>query len=306
VLFSSVRRAVVLTAAAATVLGTVSCGSSSSDAGSATASPATASPATSSSASSSSDADGVYLALGDSVPFGYRGGEESTEYQEAANFTGYPATVGDELGLDVLNASCPGETTASFLDVTAQSNGCENTPTAPAGFRTTYPLHVAYASAQQSQLDYAVQTLEARDDVKLVTLQIGANDGFICQASTPDRCATEVGAVAATVGTNVATILDALRNDAGYDGTIVVVTYYSLDYADPTTTNGIEAINAALTDAATAAGAEVADAFDEFQPEAEAAGGDPVAAGLVLRNDVHPTEEGQRLLTDAVMSAVNG
>jgi lysophospholipase L1-like esterase len=241
------------------------------------------------------------------VPFGYRGGETDTEYHDAANFHGYPDTVGDELGFDVLNAACPGETTASFLDVAARSNGCESSsPTQPTAFRTVYPLHVDYASPQQSQLDYAVQTLKARDDVKLVTLQMGANDVAICQATTSDKCTTEIGDVVDTVGKNVATVLDALRNDARYDGTIVVVTYYSLNYAKVRTTIGTRLLNDALTSAATAGGAEVADAFDEFQPKAEAAGGSSIAAGLVLPNDVHPSEEGQRLLTDAVMSAVNG
>ncbi len=286
----------MLALAAAAVLAVVSCSSGDDAASGSSGSPA----------SSSSTEGGTYLALGDSVPFGYRGGEANTEYQDAANFSGYPDAVGDELGLDVLNAACPGETTASFLDATAPSNGCENTPALPAGFRTVYPLHVDYASAQQSQLDYAVQTLEARDDVELVTLQIGANDAFRCQATTPDRCTTELAGVVDTVGKNVATVLDALRNGAGYDGTIVVVTYYSLDYADATTTTGTQLLNTALTNAAATADAEVADAFAAFEPEAEAAGGSSIAAGLVLPGDVHPSEDGQRLLTDAVMSAVNG
>jgi lysophospholipase L1-like esterase len=240
------------------------------------------------------------------VPFGYRGGEADTVYQDAANFHGYPDIVGDELGLDVLNAACPGETTASFLDVTAQSNGCENGPTPPGAFRTTFPLHVDYASPQQSQLDYAVQTLKARDDVELVTLQIGANDAGMCRATTPDRCTSEIRGVVDTVGKNVTTMLDALRTDAGYNGTIVVVTYYSPDYANLRTTIGAQLLNTALTSAATAAGAEVADAFNAFKPKAEAAGGSSIAAGLVLPNDVNPSEEGQRLLADTVRSAVNG
>lgn len=285
-LLSSVRRAVVITAAAVTVLATASC-SSSDDGGS---------------KASSSSVGGTYLALGDSVPFGYRGGEASAAYQEVDDFTGYPELVADELGLDVLNAACPGETTASLLDATAQSNGCENSRTSPEGFRDAYPLHVDYASAEQSQLDYAVQTLRARKDVELVTLQVGANDAFICQATTADRCSAELGGVVDTVGTNVATVLGVLRTDAGYDGRIVVVTYYSLDYADETTTTGIQLLNSALISAANSADAEVANAFEPFA--ARASGGSSIAAGLVLPDDVHPSDEGQQLLADAVMSAV--
>jgi lysophospholipase L1-like esterase len=291
--FPRQRRSAVLAVAAATVLVTVSCGSDNDG---------TPTPT----ASSSPSEGGTYLALGDSVPFGYRGGQPSTEYQDPANFSGYPDTVGDKLGFDVLNAACPGETTASFLDVTAPSNGCENSATLPAGYRTLYPLHVAYASPQQSQLDYAVQTLKTQDDVELVTLQMGANDAFLCQVTTPDRCASELAGVIDTVGKNVATVLDALRNEAGYDGTIVVVNYYALDYSDAAMTASTQQLNTALSDAAATADAEVADAFGEFKPVAEAAGGSSVAAGLVLPNDIHPSEEGHRLLTDAVMSAVNG
>src|SRR3712207_6770089 len=105
---------------AAVVCGLTTAGCSGGDEG-------TGAPATSSSAASSSAADEqTYLALGDSVPFGYRGGEPPEAYQDAADFVGYPELVGEELGLEVLNASCPGETTASFLDAAAPSNGCGN------------------------------------------------------------------------------------------------------------------------------------------------------------------------------------
>ena len=115
---------------------------------------ATSAPAS----SSATEEGGAYLALGDSVPFGYRGGA-TAEFPDADNFVGYPELVGEELGLEVLNASCPGETTASFLDTDAQSNGCGNTPGGAGGFRTAYPLHVDYDAPDQSQLDFAVATL---------------------------------------------------------------------------------------------------------------------------------------------------
>src|SRR5688500_6593384 len=145
---------------------------------SAESSPESSSP-TSSAAPSESGA-GTYLALGDSVPFGFRGGA-TADFSDAANFVGYPELVGEELDLDVVNASCPGETTASFLDTAAQSNGCDNSLQSGFGYRTAYPLHVRYDSVDQSQLDFAVRTLTETDDVELVTVQIGANDAFICQ-----------------------------------------------------------------------------------------------------------------------------
>jgi lysophospholipase L1-like esterase len=249
---------------------------------------------------------GTYLALGDSVPFGFRGGL-SLEYRDPTNFVGYPELIAEDRGFDVVNASCPGETTASFLDTTAQSNGCTNSLNSPLGYRANFPLHVHYDSLQQSQLEFAVETLKRTPDVGLVTLQIGANDGFLCQQTTPDRCAApaELQAVAQTVQTNVDQILSTLRDDGGYDGQIVVVTYYALDNS-PATAASMILLNEALSRAAQAHDATVADGFGAFQSAAAPFGGDPVAAGLVLPHDVHPSERGQRLLAQAVEKVVEG
>ena len=50
----------------------------------------------------------------------------------------------------------------------------------------------------------------------------------------------------------------------------------------------------------------VASGFDAFQLIAQGSGGDSIAAGLVLPNDVHPTAQGQQLLANAVVDAANG
>jgi lysophospholipase L1-like esterase len=261
--------------------------------------PATSSSSAASSAAPTTDAGaGTYLALGDSVPFGFRGGATS-EYSDADNFVGYPELVGEQLGLDVVNASCPGETTGSLLEVTAQSNGCENSLQPGGGYRTAFPLHVPYAAADQSQLDFAVQTLTETDDVELVTLQIGANDGFLCQQTTADRCTSrsEVENLAASVQANLDRILKTVREH--YDGQVVVVTYYALDYSDQMGT-ATQVLDAGMAQIAQANGADVADGYEAFRSAATGAGGSSVDAGLVLPNDVHPTEQGQRLLADAV------
>jgi lysophospholipase L1-like esterase len=259
--------------------------------------------ASSSSSSSASAARGTYLALGDSVPFGYRGRPAGIDYSRATNFTGYPELVGKKLGLDVVNATCPGETTASFSDVTAQSNGCENALQATGGYRTSFPLHVQYASASQSQLDFAVQTLQHTKDVSLVTLQLGANDAFICQQTTADHCVSEVSSLMQTVQTNLEHILAALRDQGGYRGQVAVVTYYSIQYTG-TAVTGTEFLDGAIEAAAKAQGATVADGFGAFQADATKAGGDSQTAGLVIAGDVHPTAKGQELLAEAVERAV--
>src|SRR5580692_8671587 len=78
--------------------------------------------------------EGLYLALGDSVPFGYIT-QAGYEYINADNFVGYPQYIGHARRLNPANASCPGETTGSFLSSTKEDNGCR-------AYRATSPLHV--------------------------------------------------------------------------------------------------------------------------------------------------------------------
>jgi lysophospholipase L1-like esterase len=97
----------------------------------------------------------------------------------------------------------------------------------------------------------------------------------------------------------------ALRTDGGYHGKVVVVTYYALNYAGAAAAP-TQLLDAAIDQAASAAGATVASGFDAFNPVAQKSGGDAVAAGLVIPGDVHPTAKGQQLLADAVERAVTG
>jgi lysophospholipase L1-like esterase len=249
-----------------------------------------------------------YLALGDSVPFGFRPAQVTppTDYLDPSNFTGYPELVAGRTGLVLANASCPGETTASLIDENAQSNGCENSVRSPFGYRDAFPLHVAYAG---SQLDFAVGYLRSHPRTRLVSLMVGANDLFICQATTADRCTgSDFRVTVDRVERNVDTILSTLRKRAHYHHRLVLVTYYSLDYRDPAGTGSVQLLNAALSRAAEANGAVVADGFGAFQQGAAAAGGDSCAAHLVISLptggcDVHPTRQGHELLADAVLHA---
>ena len=98
-------------------------------------------------------------------------------------------------------------------------------------------------------------------------------------------------------------ILKALRDQ--YGGQIVVVTYYALNYSDAFG-QATQVLGNGLAQVAAANGANVADGYEAFRAQAAEAGGDSVAAGLVLPNDVQPSEEGQRLLADVVAGAVEG
>jgi lysophospholipase L1-like esterase len=249
---------------------------------------------------------GGYLALGDSVAFGYRPGAVTpiSDYQDAARFRGYAEKYGALRGLRVANASCPGETTSSMLTAGAQSNGCENSVGSPAGYRTTFPLHVPYTG---TQIDYAVRYLRTHQDTRLVTLTIGANDMFVCRQVTTDHCTgPDFQETLDQVSRNVATILGAVR--ARYRGDLVLVSYYSLDYRDPAQLGQVKAINAALTQVTRRYHGKVADGFTAFRLASLRTGGDPCAAGLLIKLpaggcDVHPTAAGHRVLTAALAVA---
>ena len=254
-----------------------------------------------------------YLALGDSVTFGYQESQvvPAPNYADAASFVAYPALLGSELHLTVANAACPGETSSSLIDATGQSNGCENTPgKGNVGYRTLNPLHVHYTG---SQLDYAVSYLKTHRNVRLVSLMIGANDFFVCQETTADHCTSlsEQGAVIATAEKNVATILSTIRNKAHYGGQIAIVNYYSLDYASATTTAQSALLNQSIDGAARPFHVEVADGFGQFQSGAAHSGGNTCTAGLLTQLTgaptpcgIHPSYTGQSLLAQAVANAI--
>src|SRR5262245_22689047 len=80
------------------------------------------------------------LALGDSVVFGYIT-QAGHAYVNANNFIGSPEYIGAALRMDVANTSCPGETSGSLATAGSPDHGCQ-------AFRTSFPLHVAYAFTQ--------------------------------------------------------------------------------------------------------------------------------------------------------------
>jgi lysophospholipase L1-like esterase len=251
-----------------------------------------------------------YLALGDSVTFGF---QESTtvpapNYHNAASFFGYPEQLGPQLKLQVANAACPGETSSSFINPKAESNGCENTLNKPFGYRVAFPLHVKYKG---SQLKFAIKYLRSHRNVRLVSLMIGANDLFVCRETTVDMCLkpSEQAKTLAKVKRNIRTILSALRHQAGYKGQLEIVHYYSLNYASALITGISRELNAAQDAAAKPFGIAVADGFGVFAKASQKSGGNACTAGLITQTPappncgVHPTYAGSALLAQAVAKA---
>jgi GDSL-like Lipase/Acylhydrolase family len=245
-----------------------------------------------------------YLAMGDSVPFGFN----PLLVQPGVNpdvFVGYPQLASDLFRprKKLFNASCPGETSTSLITGTRPDEGCQD-------YRQFIgPLHVAYSG---SQLEYAEGYVAAYPRTGLITMMIGANDLFLLL----DTCAGDFACVANglpglldTLKTNLTTIYTDLRQ-SGFRGDFVAVTYYSLDYSDPVGTAVIEAIDGVLANVTQGTfGGTVADGFGAFKSAAAAFGGDSCAAGLLIHLsatecDVHPSPAGAALLAKALRSAV--
>jgi lysophospholipase L1-like esterase len=251
-----------------------------------------------------------YLALGDSVTFGYRESANlpTPDYFDAASFVGYPADVGAALGLEVANAACPGETSASLIEPNIVSNGCENSPGGGPGYRTLYPLHVSYSG---TQLQYALQYLRSHPHTGLVTLMIGANDVFLCQETSADHCASELPAVLKQISSNVADILGAIRQEARYHRLVVILNYYSLDYSNPVDNEGSQLLNQTIDNAAEPFDVQIADGFSVLQNAAVQSRSKTCKAGLLTQLTtggcgVHPSVAGQALLALAVEQAIRG
>jgi len=253
-----------------------------------------------------SDANGTYLALGDSVAFGYvpPNAVPAPNYLDAHSFVGYPELLAQRLNERVSNVSCPGETTASLLVAGAPSNGCENSPGSPVGYATLYPLHVQY---QGTQMAYALHYLAAHKHTQLITIDVGANDAFLCQETQGAQC--DLRAVGTEIGTNLASIFYDLRVVAGYTGRIVALSYYSLSYTDPTQLGGALFLNSIIQSVAAASGVTVADGFDAFGAASATSGGDPCQAGLLIKLpdgtcNIHPSPAGHRVLAAAIAAAI--
>jgi len=142
---------------------------------------------------------------------------------------------------------------------------------------------------------------------------LGANDGFLlADACSGDFTCIENGLplLLFTLYANMDYIMHSLRAH-GFQGVMVVVNYYSVDYTDPEQTALSTAINETLAAVAQANNAVVADVFSAFQTAASSpfAGGQTCKAGLLNVNpldpsqmtcDVHPAQSGQLLIANTV------
>ncbi len=245
-----------------------------------------------------------YLALGDSLAFGYSQAKFNSllpNEPPAAYDTGYVDDFARVLrlfnpGLQTINDGCPGETTDSFI------NG-------PCAYQLQFPLHHPYSGGtSSSQLSDALAYLAAHPGrVSPITLDIGANDalGVIkVQCNLQPACiAAAAPALFAHIAGNLGAILAQLRAKAPSAQIIVLGLYNpfgsSLAGADQLTA----ALNEAEQKVAAGFGARFADPLPLFNPP------EPLERPTIclLTNmctplvDIHPTDLGYAVLAGTIL-----
>lgn len=256
-----------------------------------------------------------YLALGDSVSYGFN---PLADPSSAANFTGFPEIVAQRLNIEDVNVACSGEATGGFISPTGLDNSCRD------NLAAGLPLHVSHSG---TQLAFAVNYLKNNPRTRLVTLMLDANDffreisgpGHPWPPSTcflPPPVAIPAGLIAyfsTCAVQNLTTIFSAIRG-TGYSGLLVVTTYYALDYGNPFSVFvSHDLLNKAMLTAGAPFGIVEAKGFEAFQAAATPFGGDSCKAGLLIQLsaspltcDVHPTPRGRDLLAGAVIDAIAG
>jgi lysophospholipase L1-like esterase len=251
----------------------------------------------------------TYLALGDSISFGY---SPNIVPPPVSQYVGYPEIVASLLnpfqsGTEV-NASCPGQTSQSFLSGSPDNN-CEG----PMGFKAGVGLHTNYSG---TQANFALTELTSNPSINLVSLSIGGDDLLLlqqyCVANFPpadfEGCVlANIPSVLGAYATNLGTILGEIRSV--YSGTLVLV-LYSAPNANPLFIEAVSALNGVMEQVGALFGVKIADGFNAFQIASAPNGGDPCKAGLLVPLstggcDVHPTFAGQDLLAATVLQSLN-
>ena len=242
----------------------------------------------------------AFLALGDSIAFGFN---PYVPLAPPSNFVGYPEVIAAQ-GHSITNASCPGESSGSFLSSSAPDNGCRT-------FKQFFSLHADY---ETTQIEYAVSAVQ-NTAFKYITINIGANDLFLLQAAcanAPNPFVCIQAGLEPTIeayGQNLTNAFNQI-NGAGYNKKFVALTTYATNYNDPLAVTALTMLNNKLT-STLPPGSKVADGYGVFQTASSSSGGDACAAGLLIPKpapevgcDIHPSQAGRELLANTIMAAI--
>jgi lysophospholipase L1-like esterase len=233
-----------------------------------------------------------YLALGDSITYGFQPDKANAGPPPSAFDTGYVDVFAARLRklfpkIHVVNYGCPGESTVTFT-----RGGC---PWLAEGKK----LHDAFRG---SQLKAAVSVLRAHPgQVSPVTLTLWGND-LIPLSEKGKRAPSAIASVASRLNS----ILQRLRVAAPTAEIIVTGAWNpevdQLKQAQPL----YRSLDAAIARAATASRARVAKTFAVFNPPGNVRIQRARLCALTFfcsNGDPHPTDAGYRAIADAFMAA---
>ncbi len=250
----------------------------------------------------------IYMALGDSISFGYSA-QKFAENAPTESPSRFETGVANDLNkllrksigknLDLVNLACPGETSNGLIGENEALGGQKSTeePSPPALYQGPgdwhpcayhqvdgLPLHAGFGSL--SQLEAAVSILTAENkitkkpnEVKMITLNDGNNDilGLVNQCTVEFGEAGATGCFLSRIGKTIehvlANISDTLKVlDEHYSGPIVLFAGYDpLAFVHPGFDQVAEGINASLIEKVAPAfpNVTVANPFPIFNANAE-------------------------------------
>jgi lysophospholipase L1-like esterase len=241
-----------------------------------------------------------YLALGDSLGWGYGASDPATK--------GYVPLFHDFLesedswDIDLLlnNLSVPGATSTSLIN------------------QVIYPPDQTQLSLALAELALRNGDADPKNDVVVVTVDIGGNDLLAtlpyCLSGPTPACFAAHDAAFATISTNLDYILGELRAAAGPGTTMIVMTYYNSFVGQGCPYNALAWLGALALEGNTALGRpegandvirEVAAAHDAKVAELVPGGEFPALLGPtnILPDCVHANDSGYAIIADAFADA---
>jgi lysophospholipase L1-like esterase len=220
----------------------------------------------------------IYLALGDSLAFGYQPNLDITH--------GYADLLFPRLQpfgtRQVVNLACPGETTATML-----AGGC----------RVPFLRKTRYGGSQLEQAQAVIRANRGR--VSPVTLTVGANDVL---TDLGPRCEEHLEAFAAHLDqmeANLDRIVRALVEALDGEGDLFVTTYYNpFERVCPGTDRYLQELNARIAAVARRYGAHVVEVGDAF------VGRTCDLTWMCSRyRDIHATTAGYQVIAERILAA---
>lgn len=242
-----------------------------------------------------------YLALGDSLAYGYQQAKYDAEYPtiDPSTFnTGYVDGFSKQIAairphIQIVNYACPGESTATFLN-----GGCD------------WPKVLLHSSYPDSQMQAAIGFLEQHHgQVSPITIDLGANDVVIpiknCLiAANRQECLNGIPSLVASAVESLDTILSQLRAAAPYSEIIVLQYYNPFAAVAPSTSALVKLANDGIAQDAARQGARVADAFTLFNGSALPQPATLCSMGpFCPPTDVHPNDTGYGAIATQLWAA---